>query len=200
MERRRRVALVNSIPGFKSAVLVGSVSASGQSNLALMSSLTHLGSNPPLLALIFRPDSSERHTLNNIRSTGVYTINHVHETFVDAAHQSSARYPRDVSEFEATGLDCAWEAGFAAPYVAQARVRIGMELREEHTLAINATHLVIGEITVIRAPDDAMGDDGALDPSAAGSVAVSGLERYHRGPLLQRMAYAKPDQAPRRID
>ncbi|EAQ97045.1 flavin reductase family protein [Congregibacter litoralis] len=199
LERRRRAALINSITGYKPANLVGTVNAEGVSNLAIMSSLVHIGSNPPLLALIFRPDNTERHTLDNIRETGQYTVNHVHGDIIDAAHQTAARYPGEVSEFAATGLNELWLEGFSAPFLSQSVVRMGMEIREEIPLAINGTHMVIGEILTLDVPGDAINDDGALDPSLADSVAIAGLDSYYRSTLVQRMAYAKPEEKPRRL-
>ncbi|MBT8445647.1 MAG: flavin reductase [Gammaproteobacteria bacterium] len=200
LERRRRAALINSITGFKPANLVGTRSSRGETNLAIMSSLVHLGSAPPLLALVFRPDTVARHTLENIRSTGVYTINHVHSAMVDAAHQTAARYPQSTSEFAATGLQELWIDGFAAPFVQQSSVRLGMEFREEKRLSINGTHLVIGEITRLDVPDAALNDEGALDPALSDSMAIAGLDSYYRGHRQQRMAYAKAELPPRRID
>ena len=46
MDPRRRAAFINSLSGFKSANLVGTVNAKGQTNLAIMSSAVHLGSSP----------------------------------------------------------------------------------------------------------------------------------------------------------
>lgn len=199
LERRSRAALINSITGFKPANLVGTASSDGQSNLAIMSSLVHIGSHPPLLALIFRPDSAERHTLNNIRETNSYTINHVHSGMIDAAHQTAARYPSTESEFSATGLGELWREGEAAPYVAEAFVRLGMVLRDEVPLPINGTHMVIGEIISLEAPQEALNELGALDPALSNSVAISGLDSYYKSELLQRMAYAKPGEAPKRL-
>ncbi len=199
MEKRRRAALINSITGFKPAVLVGTADAQGHSNLAIMSSLVHIGSHPPLLALIFRPDSVDRHTLDNIRGSGRYTLNHVHRHIIDAAHQTAARYPRDVSEFAATGLKERWQQGFPAPFVAEAQVRLAMELREEHELEINGTHLIIGEIVHAQFPESAINELGALDPAAAEGIALAGLDSYYAPALVQRMAYAKPEEPPRRI-
>jgi flavin reductase (DIM6/NTAB) family NADH-FMN oxidoreductase RutF len=165
-----------------------------------MSSAVHLGSDPPLLALVLRPDSVERHTLDNIRNTGCYSINHVHEGIVEAAHQTAARYPREVSEFAATGLSEHWVEGFSAPLVSEARVRLGLHLREEHRLAINGTELLIGEVVLAELPDIAVGKDGALDPAGAGTVALAGLDRYYTAQPHRRMAYAKPELPPRVLD
>ena len=177
MDSRRRAAFVNSLSGYKSANLVGSVDEAGRTNLAIMSSAVHLGSDPPLLALVIRPGGEERHTLANILATGCYSINHVHTGLVEAAHQTAARYERHVSEFDATGL----------------------ELRDHQELAINRTHLLIGEIVLVRLPADSRLPDGAVDLAAAGTVALSGLDHYHAPASLKRMAYAKPLLPPRTL-
>ncbi|MEO1082344.1 MAG: flavin reductase [Pseudomonadota bacterium] len=191
LPRERGIALVNSLSGFKTAALVGTRSRDGQTNLAVMNSTMHIGARPPLLGLIFRPDTVARHTLENIRATGAYTISHVPESRIEAAHQTSARYPRDCSEFEATGLSEGWWEDFAAPYVAEAGVRIGLQAREELAIASNGTYLVIGEVMQLDCPDDAIASDGGLDPQAAGSVACVGLSSYYRAELVQRLPYAK---------
>ena len=49
LEKVYRINLINSCSGYKSANLIGSVSNEGINNLAIFSSITHLGSNPPLL-------------------------------------------------------------------------------------------------------------------------------------------------------
>ncbi|MHA7815524.1 MAG: flavin reductase family protein [Pseudohaliea sp.] len=200
LERRYRAALVNGITGYKPANLIGSVDRDGQSNLAIMSSLVHLGSNPPLLALIMRPDSVPRHTLDNILATGYYTVNHVAGAFVERAHQTAARYPREVSEFAAVGLGEYWRESFPAPFVAEASIRIGMALRDHQPLAVNGTHLVIGEVLSLELPDACVHDDGSIDLAVADTVALAGLDRYYRPRDPKRLAYARPDQPPRVIE
>ena len=68
LPQRERAALVNSLTGFKPANLVGTADASGHCNLAIMSSVVHLGSHPPLLALVVRPGGEDRHTGNRPRA------------------------------------------------------------------------------------------------------------------------------------
>jgi flavin reductase (DIM6/NTAB) family NADH-FMN oxidoreductase RutF len=200
METRRRAAFINCLSGFKAANLVGTADAEGHTNLAIMSSAVHLGADPPLLALVIRPGGEERHTLSNILGTGCYSLNHIHSAMVEAAHQTAARYDRALSEFDATGLTPRWHPGFAAPLVQEASISLGLELREHQQLAINRTHLVIGEIVLARLPADALFDDGAVDLAAAGTVAISGLDHYYAPVSLQRMAYAKPHLPPRRLN
>ncbi len=200
MESRQRAAFVNSLSGFKSANLVGTADSQGRTNLAIMSSVVHLGSNPPLLALVIRPGGDERHTLANILETGWYSLNHVSSAMVEAAHQTAARYDRAVSEFDVTGLTPLWREGFRAPLVEEAPLRLGLRLREHQQLAINKTHLVIGEVVLAELPDHSFRDDGSVDLDALDTVALSGLDSYHETGGLKRMAYAKPNLPPRIVE
>lgn len=199
MDTRQRAAFVNSLSGFKPANLVGTASAAGQTNLAIMSSVVHLGSQPPLLAMVVRPGGDERHTLTNILATGCYSLNHVNLAIVEQAHQTAARYPADVSEFDATGLTPVWHDGFGAPMVAEASVMLGLRLREHQELSINGTHLVIGEVVLADVPPAACREDGSIDLAVAESVALTGLDTYHSSGDFKRMAYAKVDQPPRTL-
>lgn len=196
MEQRYRAAFINSLGGFKSVVLIGTANEQGQTNLAVFNSLFHIGANPPLCGLIVRPDVSERHTLSNIEQTGQYTVNHLNEDIFKQAHQTSARYAREQSEFEATGLTPIMESGFSAPFVAESRVRFGLELREKIPLAINGTTLLIGEITTIFLPEELIQSDGFVDLEKAGTLACSGLDSYHFTQRLARLSYAKTDRFP----
>lgn len=200
MEKGFRAAFINSISGFKPANLVGTADTDRRTNLAIISSVVHLGSHPPLLAMFIRPSPVERHTLENLLTTGCYTINHVAEDFIEAAHQTAARYDRDQSEFAETGLSERWEPGFGAPFVAEATISVAMELREHQPLDINKTHLVIGEIVGINVPEHCIGEDGSIDINSANTVALSGLDSYYRTTRVRRMAYAKPDLPPRVVD
>ncbi len=197
---RRRAALINSLSGYKSANLIGTTNNCGETNLAIMSSVVHLGSHPPLLALVIRPGDDERHTLSNLLETGYYTINHVSEALISAAHQTAARYKQYESEFEATGLSEEWKDDFKAPFVAEAQIKMGMRLREHQVLKINDTNLIIGEVEMIEAPEKSFREDGSLDLAMAETVALSGLDSYHKPTSLKRMAYAKPDLPPRELD
>ncbi|TGD72231.1 flavin reductase family protein [Mangrovimicrobium sediminis] len=199
MDKRRRAAFINSLSGYKPANLIGTADAAGNTNLAIMSSVVHLGSHPPLLALVIRPGGEERHTLANILATGHYSINHVSAHMVEAAHQTAARYHRDVSEFDATGLTPKWRDGFPAPLVAEAEISMGMALREHQHLAINETHLVIGEINFVEIPEHCLREDGAIDLASADTVVLAGLDTYFDTSAIKRMAYAKPDLPPRVI-
>lgn len=195
MEQRVRARLINSLSGFKSANLVATVSEDGHNNLAIVSSCFHLGASPALMGMVIRPDSVPRDTLSNIEQMGCYTINHVSADIYRQAHQTSARYAAEVSEFDKVGLSAEFVDGIEAPFVAQSQLKFSLELREVLPLAINGTTLVIGEITSIFVADSALKADGYVDIEALASVAVSGLDSYHQTRRLARLSYAKPDKA-----
>lgn len=194
MDQRVRAAFINALGGFKSLVLIGTKSAEGQANLAVFSSLFHIGANPPLFGIIVRPDKSDRHTFENIQAAGQFSVNHVTKEFFEKAHQTSARYPREVSEFDAVGLTPEHWNGYSAPLVMESQVKWMAECREIHDLKINGTHMVIAEIVEVSVPNDCVSTDGWVDLEKAGTVTVSGLDSYHVTSQLARLSYAKPDQ------
>ena len=191
MARRVRTNLVNSLSGFKSANLLGTCAASGATNLSLVSSVFHVGANPPLMGMLLRPHTVPRHSLENLLDTGVYTLNAVNETCYPAAHQASARYPREQSEFDACGLTAIRSEAGHGPYVAESPLQIALTLIEHQTLACNATVLVIGEIQEVRMQSDERSEDGWFDPGTLGITAISGLDAYHRATMIDRLPYAK---------
>ena len=85
-----KINLINSCSGYKSANLIGTKSNDDITNIAIFSSVIHMGSSPPLLGFILRPNTVPRNTYENIKTTGIYTINHVHETIIEDAHHTSA--------------------------------------------------------------------------------------------------------------
>lgn len=204
LDKEYRRAFINSLAGFRQAVLVGSLSAKGQSNLAIFNSLIHLGANPALFGLINRPDSVQRDTLQNIESQGVYTLNYVTGANYKKAHQTSARYPQGVSEFEQVGfqeqyrpsLEAPFEpqstTTFPAPFVAGAMVQIGMKFEERVDLKINGTVLLIGSIQSVYIDDALVAADGFVNLSEAGVLVSQGLDAYFTTSPLGRLPYAKP--------
>ena len=191
MDKLARIQFANSLPGPKPASLIGSIAAAGQTNLAPFSSVTHLGSNPPLIGLISRPDLVDRHTLSNILATGSYTINHIHASMLHQAHNCSARYPRDVSEFGATGLTPHFEDNIPAPFVSESRLRFALELVETISIAANGTVLIIGKVVLVQLPDHSFSEDGSIDLTTLGSLASTALDTYFELSEPTRLPHAK---------
>ncbi|MDX1617315.1 MAG: flavin reductase [Balneolaceae bacterium] len=200
MDRVPRLKLVNALPGFKSANLVGTVSGDGTENLAIFSSVIHLGSDPPLLGCIIRPRTVARHTYDNLTATGWYTVNQVHAEIVEKAHRTSGNYREEFSEFEICGLTPWYSEACTAPYVREARIRIGLKPVEEHRIETNGTILLAGSVEEVWLPESILREDGAADIEAAGTVTISGLENYHTTERLSRHGYVRVDEELRRID
>jgi flavin reductase (DIM6/NTAB) family NADH-FMN oxidoreductase RutF len=192
LDKEFRRAFINSLAGFRQAVLVGTQSAAGKTNLAIFNSLIHLGANPALFGLINRPDTVPRDTLQNIESTGFYSLNYVSGADYQKAHQTSARYPTGVSEFEQVGFQEQFHAPFMAPFVAGAMVQIGMKFEERVDLKINGTVLLIGSIQSVYIDDALVAADGFVDLSAAEVLVSQGLDAYFTTSPLGRLPYAKP--------
>lgn len=198
-EKRYRASFVNSLGGFKSVCLIGTKNKHGQSNLAIFSSIVHLGANPPLIGFVQRPDAVERHTYENILETSCYTINHLHQGIYEHAHQASARYPRELSEFDAVHLTEESKEGFFAPFVKESHVQLGVEFRQKIDFTINGTIFIIGEIRHVYFPADCLQEDGFLDLERADTITCSGLDSYHRTNRLSRLSYAKPGKWPSKL-
>ncbi|MEW6998724.1 flavin reductase family protein [Colwelliaceae bacterium BS250] len=190
-----RAHLINSLSGFKSANLIGTINKQGQTNLAIFSSVVHLGASPALVGFIMRPDSVERHTLENIMQTKQYTINQVSSTFWQAAHQTSARYLRGQCEFKQTGLSPIFIDGIRPPFVQESRLKYALTLQEIIPIEINDTLLVIGKITDVFCHQESIKNDGYIDIDSLNTVSISGLDSYHVSQRLSRLSYAKADKA-----
>ncbi|MDR8391705.1 flavin reductase family protein [Aliifodinibius sp. S!AR15-10] len=195
MSKVPRLKLINSLPGFKSANLVGTSSKEGTENLAIFSSVMHLGSNPPLLGCILRPTTVPRHTYDNIRENdGCYTINHVNSDIYQQAHQTSGNYREDISEFESSGLTPWYSEGCPAPYVEESRIRIGLRLVEEHVVKANKTRLLVGAIEEVWVHEASIREDFTIDIEQAGSVAISGVDGYHTTKQIDQLDYVRIDE------
>ncbi|KHT51868.1 flavin reductase family protein [Vibrio sinaloensis] len=195
LEKMQRTRLINCLSGYKSANLIGTRDEQGNENVSVVSSVIHMGSNPPLLGFIVRPRKVERHTLDNILSTGSFTINAIALDFAQQAHQTSARYPKEVSEFNAAGLTPHYEGNISAPFVLESPLKMALELREHIIISSNDTEMVIGEVVHVSLPEQVIMPDGYVDLEALDLVTISGLDSYHVTQRVHRLSYAKPDKA-----
>lgn len=199
LEKHYRISLINSLVGFKSLNLLGTMNSAGVTNLSLISSAFHLGANPPLLGMVIRPEREHNDTLKNIRATGQYTLNNVLPAWYKKAHQTSASYPSGISEFETCGFDEQYIQGFEAPFVRQSSIRIGLVLRETIDMKINGTTIVVGEIVEILTDDNLIGPDGTVAHVKAETMTVAGLDAYFLPQSVGRLSYAKPGTEPREL-
>ena len=192
MHHLYRINLINSCSGYKSANLIGTKSVDGITNVAIFSSVTHIGSNPALLGLFLRPTTVIRNTYNNIKETGVFTINHVHESILEDAHHTSAKYDSDISEFEMTNLIEQYKDSFSAPFVKDAPIQLAMTYVEEYDIKSNNTILLIGQIKDLYIKDNLLQNDGFINLSEANVAAINGLDGYTIPKLKNRFEYQRP--------
>lgn len=198
-EKFYRVNFINSLAGFKSANLIGTISKDEKTNLAIFSSIIHVGANPPAIGFLMRPISVERHTYVNIKETKYFTINHINSDIFKKSHQTSARYLKDVSEFDACGFTPEYSDSIKAPYVKESLIKIGCRYVEEHEIKFNGTIFIVGEIFEVILPDSIIGEDGFVDIEKVNTITISGLDTYHETKRIARLSYAKPDIEPKEL-
>lgn len=190
LERIYRINLINALSGFKSVNLIGTKSKTGQPNVAVFSSVIHMGSNPPLMGFIMRPLPNQRDTYPNLKDSGVYTINHVTQDIYKKSHQTSAKYEKGVSEFEKCGLTEEYIDDFDAPFVKECTIKMGLSYVEEYPIKANNTILIIGKIEKIIIPKTVLESTGHLNIHKSNSLTMSGLDTYFSTQKLERMPYA----------
>ena len=198
-ERFYRANFINCLTGFKSVNLVGTLHKNGQPNLGIFSSVVHIGSDPALIGYINRPVKAAPHTLANIQSTGVYTINHIHSSFLEQAHQTSAKYPDGVSEFDEVGLTPEFLENIPAPFVKESKVKYALTLEEIIPIKLNDTFLVIGKVQQVCLEEHIVLPDGFLELDKVSSICSNGIDGYYSTRLINRYHYAKPGERTTRI-
>ena len=181
LNRIKRLRLMNSITGIKSANLIGTLSESGNTNLAIFSSVVHLGSDPALIGFVMRPNKDvKRDTLNNILETKHFTINHVHSNFVENAHYTSLNFKPNQSEFDYCNLETLYIDNYSPPFVKESKVKIGLKLNEIIPIKSNGCKFIIGEVEHVLIDDsiDLM-TEGSIDLENSNSLGVGGLNSYY---------------------
>lgn len=194
LDKIYRINLINSCSGYKSANLIATQSTDGQPNVAVFSSVTHLGSNPPFLGFILRPTTVPRHTFKNIKETKFYTINHIHKSIIKDAHHTSAKYPENISEFDVTNLEMEYKDNFHAPFVKNCAVQMAMEYVEEYYIKANNTLLVVGKMNHLYVDDAILNEDGFINLAKAETATINGLDAYAVPESNLRLMYQRPKE------
>ncbi|PNW29100.1 flavin reductase family protein [Formosa algae] len=196
LDRVTRLKIINAVTGIKPANLIGTKNNEGQTNLAIFSSVVHLGSDPALIGFIARPQTEDvGHTIRNIQDTTYYTINHIHPEFIKNAHYTSAKFESEISEFERCKLTAEYIDDFKAPFVKESHFKIGLRFKEAIDIKVNGTTLVIGEIEHLSIPDQALVNDD-IDLEKTNSVGISGLNSYYTLQKTQSHPYVRIQEVP----
>lgn len=200
LEELYRRNLMNTLTGYKNGNLIGTQDENGNTNLAVFNSVFHIGAKPPHIGFVLRPTTVARHTYDNIRATGYYTINHIHTEMTAAAHQTSAKYAKEESEFEKCGFTPQFSTNFGfAPYVKESRIKIGLKFAEEIYIKTNDVWIIVGEVQEIIIDENFIRKDGFIDLQKAGTSVISGLDAYYEATEIARYAFARPNQELQKI-
>jgi flavin reductase (DIM6/NTAB) family NADH-FMN oxidoreductase RutF len=195
MAKIPRLNLINSITGYKSANLIGTHSKDGVLNVAIFSSITHLGSNPALLGFIIRPiASTPRDTYTNIKDTHYFTVNHITKSMIEDAHHTSSAYEPGISEFEKTNLEAEFLDEHKVPFVKGSPVRLLCKYLNEYTIAENGCTHLIASIEKIYVEDALLQKENWVRLDLAEVVTINGLDGYSVPNLIDRLEYARPNK------
>lgn len=162
---------------------IGTVSATGEDNLAPFSYFNAVSADPPIV--VFAPNEmaggGPKDTLANVREVGEFTVSIVSEHLAQPMNETSRVAARGVSEFELAGLTAAASCSVRPRYVAEARAVLECEVWDIVALPGSpggrGSHLVIGTVVGIHI-DDALIVDGRVDTIALAPVARLGYFDY----------------------
>jgi flavin reductase (DIM6/NTAB) family NADH-FMN oxidoreductase RutF len=195
MEKIERLNLINSCTGYKSCNLLGTISTEGKPNVAIFSSVTHLGSNPAIIGFIMRPTTVARDTYKNIKETGYFTINHVTLDMIADAHHTSANYDLGISEFDKTNLEEEFKPNIKTPFVKGSPVQLYCKYMNEYYIKENDTIHIIASVEDLFFDENLEHKDGWLQLDKGNVVSLNGLDGYCLPKLIDRFNYARQNVA-----
>ena len=192
LEKFNRINLMNSITGISPANLIGTISNDSIENLAIFSSIVHIGSNPPLMGFILRPTKKiRRDTYENIIETNKFTINHINSDMVERSHYTSVKFDKNESEFQKCRLTAEYLNNFQAPYVKESYAKVGLELEDIQSIKSNGCRLIIGRVERLYVPDSAIHKNGNIQLDLSNSIGVGGLNTYYSLDKIAEYPYAR---------
>ena len=198
LNKVKRLNIINSITGIKPGNLIGTINKEKIANLAIFSSVIHLGSNPALLGFILRPQERvRRDTYNNILENGSYSINHLPETLTINGHYTSAKFNKDQSEFDYCKFTEWYVDDFEAPFVKESNLNIGLKFQESLPVKANNTIMIIGSVEHIFVKDDAISKEGYIDLEKLKSTGIGGLNSYYSLKKINSYPYARLSELPK---
>jgi flavin reductase (DIM6/NTAB) family NADH-FMN oxidoreductase RutF len=163
---------------------VSTISRDGILNLAPFSFFTGVSANPPVIAFCpMRREAGDlrKDTLRNITATGEFVVNIVSEEFAEKMNITSAEFPPEVDEFEASGLTPIPSDLVKPPRVAESHVN--MECRLFLSIEIGdlplSGNIVLGEVVRFHI-DDRSVDNFKIDPDKLRAIGRMGGAAYTR--------------------
>ena len=197
MPKVKRLNIINSITGVKPANLISTIDERNRHNLAIFSSVVHLGSNPALIGFILRPQQKiRRHTYENILENGYYTINHLPNHKTLEGHYTSAKFDKETSEYDVCHFTPEFQHEFPVPYVKESFLKMGLKHVESIPIKYNGTVMIVGKILQVYVAKSSLSEEGYINLEEAKSVGISGLNTYYDLKKIDSYPYARPHELP----
>ena len=197
MPKVKRLNIINSITGVKPANLISTIDERNRHNLAIFSSVVHLGSNPALIGFILRPQEKiRRHTYENILENGYYTINHLPNHKTLEGHYTSAKFDKETSEYDVCHFTPEFQHEFPVPYVKESFLKMGLKHVESIPIKYNGTVMIVGKILQVYVAKSSLSEEGYINLEKAKSVGISGLNTYYDLKKIASYSYARPHELP----
>ena len=197
MPKVKRLNIINSITGIKPANLISTIDERNRHNLAIFSSVVHLGSNPALIGFVLRPQEKiRRHTYENILENGYYTINHLPNHKTLEGHYTSAKFDKETSEYDVCHFTPEFQHEFPVPYVKESFLKMGLKHVESIPIKYNGTVMIVGKILQVYVAKSSLSEEGYINLEEAKSVGISGLNTYYDLKKIDSYPYARPHELP----
>ena len=165
---------------------IGTISASGEYNLAPYSFFNLVAASPLTLVISpIGPPSSPKDTLANVTATGVFTHNVVTDGVVEAMNVTAASLPPGEDEFAHAGLTAVDSDTIGAPRVGEAKASFECVVTAVVPIGSGpmSGNLIIGEIKVIHVDDDLL-DGTRIDFAKLGAIGRLAGSEYLRSDAI----------------
>ena len=185
LELREKHQLLLSSVAPRPIGFTGSKSKDGHINLAPFSYHNAFSSNPPMVGI--SPAFSGRtgktkNTLTNILDTKEFTLSVVTHDMVEQMNICAAEYPKEVDEFEKSGLTKYPCKIVSTPGVEESPLIMECKFTQHIQFSDKPAggNLLLGEIVYFHAKKDIINDSGKIDPIKVDQVARMGFNWYTR--------------------
>ena len=164
MKEAFKVNFINSLSGFESSNLIGTINSESQPNLGLTSACFHLGADPAVIGLAVSPLHVEPQTIKNLIEQESFTINHVDKSQYKKRENPHLYFTHDFSDVNPNAFTEFYTGSIEAPYAAEALIKIGLLKKECIAIKETNSYVLVGSIQEVLLDETLIGDDGRINP------------------------------------
>ncbi len=172
---------------------VTSISADGVLNAAPFSFFNAMGSQPPVVALGFEPnsDGSAKDTPTNILATGEFVVNIVDEPLAAQMNMCAVSLAPDINELEIAGLETVPSLAVAPPRIAASPVSFECKLHDQTALSGGGV-IIIGQVLHFHVRDNIISSHEPLRIDIDAIAPISRLSGPHYGRITDQFTLQRP--------